>query len=221
MNKKNIIFGGMVAMFIILGGFFISLSLQNSKADGGGKWWEFGKEQTEQTDNPILGGAGNTYEEIIRPNAGASFKGAMIEGAGQVFNSGTTTSCSLISPKATSTFMNGLVVMDKNATTTERTLYIATSTLANRYSTTTGASLPVERSSLILQETVLANTKNAWNIVATSSANATLVASSSWRIMAPETALVISFKGGTPIALPYATSSDLGGSCSATYQRFQ
>ena len=223
--KNNIILkAGLLTVIAVIGAFALSFFSQ-SFADGGGDWWT--KKAPSLSPQPvkrIFGSSGNEYQTVIRPNAGASFNGASIEGYGQSF-SASTTACSLISPVATSTMLDMNVIVTRNATSTTRIMYIATSTLAARYSTSTAAD-GISDASLIYQATIPPNAASAWHITATSTYQGSVLAvpnsSSSIAIYPPNTAVVVSFNGGGGDGRsPNSVTQDLFGSCSALWNRYQ
>ena len=144
-----------------------------------------------------LGSAGNSYGEIVEFQDGASFAGGVLRGAGKVFDSGTTTVCSLKTPNSTTTYWGPFVNITKNATTTARVFTIATSTVP--YATTTD----------LWSGNIDAGVKTHLSVpFATSSQQA--------RIAAPNTYFTVSFKGGNHIA-GVGTTTELDGTCSVIY----
>ncbi len=147
-----------------------------------------------------LGASGDIYGNTVTFNDGASYSGAVLRGVGKRFDRGTTTVCSLRSPtNATSTLVALNINMFDNTTTTERILYVATSSVP--YATTTS----------FWTVTVPGNSKLHASIpvAATSSAHGF-----SSKILAPGEYVTFSFKGGTHI-WGVGTTTELNGSCSA------
>ena len=198
MKNKTFLQAGVMALLLVFGAFAFSFFSQ-SKADGGGNW-----QMPRPKLNLSFGSAGNDFFSLIRPNVGASFNGASLEGAGQTFFVATTTACSLISPIATSSLIR-LFVDQTTSTTSAVTLHIATSTRASRYATTTPLWGDED------DQTWPSGAKRAFSFTPTTTEKS---------VFAPNTALIVSFKGGTTWT-PNSSTTQATGSCSALWQRFQ
>lgn len=147
-----------------------------------------------------LGSSGGSYSSLLDTQAGVGYNGAVLDGKGVQFQNSTTTVCNILTPAATSSFASGFINITRNATTTVRTLIIATSTVD--YATT----------SPFWEQSIAANGTPAFSIAP---ATSTAALTTAYGVLPPNTRIVVSFKG----AGIGATTDELDGTCNFMWLR--
>ena len=164
-----------------------------------------------ETPSPQLGSAGNEYATRLIARDGVSFGGAPLYGAGKRFQNGTSTVCNLISPSSTSTLAAPMnFVLTKNATTTAKILFVATSTVD--YATTSplwSQAIPANQQTTVFIPLSTSTASTADN-------NLTNSTSTISGIFAPNTRVVFSLKGGTSAA-GSSDRNEVDGYCNALW----
>ena len=207
-NLTNKVLVGLVAVFVLVTAFK-SANVSVAMPDGfvGSIEWAFQR----VADGAVrLGSAGNEFGELIIARSGIAFGnsrgGGVLQGNGEVIRTATTT-CAFQSPTdATSTLVSYNAYTIQNATTTAREVSVATST--NRFATT----------SPILDGSLMVVTPGAeWSLSIGNGSTTPGNIKSRYEILPPSTWIVTSFKGGTPPAQGYGTTTDLQASCSGLF----